>query len=46
MKGPRSRQAMQMEVTQEGGRAGGFNQEGRLSRESTLALGLIMSLML
>lgn len=28
-------------VTQEGGRAGGFNQEGRLSRESTLALGFI-----
>ena len=37
---------MQMEVTQEGGQAGGFNQKGRLSRESTLALGLIMSLML
>lgn len=37
---------MQMEVTQEGGRAGGFNQEGRLSRESTLAPGLLTSLVL
>lgn len=46
MKGPGSRRAMQMEVTQEGGRAGGFNQEGRLSRESTLALGLLTSLVL